>query len=91
MVSQSASPHMAQTYTTRLLDWLALPAVATAQQLICRTVNRIFVGASLCQNQEWLDLSVAQSKDIIPVGSLLAYLPNWAQGYANYCVKSAHI
>ncbi|KAI9465950.1 cytochrome P450, partial [Lactarius psammicola] len=38
-------------------DWVKVPVVETMQRVICATTNRVFVGSSLCQDQDYLTLN----------------------------------
>ncbi|EKM60083.1 uncharacterized protein PHACADRAFT_206285 [Phanerochaete carnosa HHB-10118-sp] len=56
-------------------EWTAVPAMATIMQVVARTSARIFVGLPLCRNQEFLDISVNHTTDVVKTGLILGVLP----------------
>ncbi|KAF8899435.1 cytochrome P450 [Infundibulicybe gibba] len=38
--------------------WTSIPAVSTFTQIVCRAMNRSFVGLPLCRNQDYCDINI---------------------------------
>ncbi|EJD07678.1 cytochrome P450 [Fomitiporia mediterranea MF3/22] len=45
-------------------DWVAVDGMSVMRNVVCRTSNRIFVGAPLCRNADYIDLNINLTIDI---------------------------
>ncbi|KAI0640042.1 cytochrome P450 [Trametes polyzona] len=62
-------------------EWLEVPVVPAAQQIIARASNRIFVGLPACRDQEYLDLTISFTKDIVMDGTFVKIFPKALRPY----------
>ncbi|KAF9231273.1 cytochrome P450 [Melanogaster broomeanus] len=58
-------------------EWKSVPAVHTMQQVVCRTINRVFVGLPLCRNPDWLDLSLQFTLDVVKGAMIIGLFPTF--------------
>ncbi|KAN0130728.1 Cytochrome P450 [Lactarius tabidus] len=56
-------------------DWVKVPVMETMQHVVCATVNRVFVGAPLCRNQEYLNLNLNFTLNVIKNATILKMFP----------------
>ncbi|KIJ39456.1 hypothetical protein M422DRAFT_781034 [Sphaerobolus stellatus SS14] len=56
-------------------EWRRYPALETIIKILCRPVNRVFVGLPLCRNQEYLDLGVKFTTDVFTRAIILNMFP----------------
>ncbi|KAJ3011693.1 hypothetical protein NUW54_g2086 [Trametes sanguinea] len=58
-------------------EWLEVAIMPTMQQIIARASNRVFVGAPLCRNKEYLNLSIKFTIDIVKDKTLVKLAPSF--------------
>ncbi|KIM76338.1 hypothetical protein PILCRDRAFT_797492 [Piloderma croceum F 1598] len=63
-------------------DWTKVCANDAVSQIVCRSANRIFVGAPLCQDPDWLALTLKFSKDVVISGRIISLFPGFLQPIA---------
>ncbi|KIM88557.1 hypothetical protein PILCRDRAFT_769584 [Piloderma croceum F 1598] len=63
-------------------DWTKVCAYDAASQIVCRVANRMFVGAPLCKDPDWLALNLSFSKDVVLGGRTVSLLPRFLQPIA---------
>ncbi|EKM51971.1 uncharacterized protein PHACADRAFT_128033 [Phanerochaete carnosa HHB-10118-sp] len=68
-------------------EWIAMPAMDTVMQVVARTSARIFVGLPLCRNQEFLDISVNYTTDVVKTGLILNIVPVFLKPTANRLIN----
>ncbi|KAF8270428.1 cytochrome P450 [Lactarius quietus] len=56
-------------------DWVKVPIMKTMQHVVSATSNRVFVGAPLCRDQNYLDLNVNFTIDVIKNSTILKMFP----------------
>ncbi|KAN0130729.1 Cytochrome P450 [Lactarius tabidus] len=56
-------------------DWVKVPIVDTIQRTVCATSNRVFVGAPLCRNQDYLNLNLNFTFNVIKHATILKMFP----------------
>ncbi|EKM50979.1 uncharacterized protein PHACADRAFT_262885, partial [Phanerochaete carnosa HHB-10118-sp] len=56
-------------------EWTAVPAMDAIMEVVARTSARIFVGLPLCRNQEFLDIAVNYTTDVVKTGLILNMVP----------------
>ena len=72
-------------------EWKSVPALSSAQKVVCRTTNRVFVGLPLCEpsplsfafiscalgrDPEWIDLNIQYTIDVMTGGAVLGLFPD---------------
>ncbi|KZT70598.1 cytochrome P450 [Daedalea quercina L-15889] len=58
-------------------EWLPVKAFPTVAQIISRASNRVFVGAPLCRDKEFLDLACKYTNDVMTGAGILMFFPNF--------------
>jgi hypothetical protein len=58
-------------------DWVKVPIVDTMERVVCATSNRVFVGAPLCRNQDYLNLNLNFTLNVIKNATLLKMFPKF--------------
>ncbi|KAI0778805.1 cytochrome P450 [Trametes elegans] len=58
-------------------DWLEVPVMKAMLQIVARASSRVFVGTPLCRNQEYLDLSISFTIDIVKDKTLVRFFPEF--------------
>jgi hypothetical protein len=56
-------------------DWVKVPIVDTIQRVVCATSNRVFVGAPLCRNQDYLNLNLNFTLNVMKNAIILKMFP----------------
>ncbi|TFK56599.1 cytochrome P450 [Heliocybe sulcata] len=56
-------------------EWLALPALDTVMQVVCRASNRVFVGLPLCRNKDYCKANVNFAIDVMASAFFLNMFP----------------
>ncbi|KAL5531375.1 hypothetical protein ACEPAG_4252 [Sanghuangporus baumii] len=56
-------------------EWVAIPTLDTARNVVCRTSNRIFVGLPLCRDPDYIDLNINHTIDIMKTVFTLIRVP----------------
>jgi cytochrome P450 len=56
-------------------DWVKVPIVDTMERAVCATSNRVFVGAPLCRNQDYLNLNLSFTLNVIKHATILKMFP----------------
>ncbi|TBU22273.1 cytochrome P450 [Dichomitus squalens] len=57
-------------------EWTSVDVLAAALKVVARTSNRVFVGSSLCLNEEYNDISVQFAVEIVKAGTVLFLFPD---------------
>ncbi|KAI0828877.1 cytochrome P450 [Trametes gibbosa] len=68
--------------------WLEVPVMRTMQQIIARASNRVFVGLPVCRNQEYLDLSISFTIDIVKDKTLIKLFPKFLRPWVGTVMSS---
>ncbi|CDO73010.1 hypothetical protein BN946_scf185007.g64 [Trametes cinnabarina] len=58
-------------------EWLEVAVMPTLQQIIAQISSRVFVGPPLCRNQDYLNLAIAFTIDIIKDRTLVKLAPSF--------------
>ncbi|KAI9441480.1 cytochrome P450 [Lactarius indigo] len=58
-------------------DWVKVPVVETVQRVVCATTNRVFVGAPLCRNQDYLTLNLNFAANVIKFAAVISLFPKF--------------
>ncbi|USW56447.1 Putative cytochrome P450 [Septoria linicola] len=56
-------------------EWTAIPAIKTCSTIISRAANRVFSGAKLCREPEWLEHTRIYGQSIFMEAGILTMLP----------------
>ncbi|KAI5118160.1 hypothetical protein M0805_005782 [Coniferiporia weirii] len=56
-------------------EWIAIPALQTVRQIVCRTSNRLLVGLPLCRNQDYVDLNISFTIDVSVTALRISKIP----------------
>jgi len=56
-------------------DWVKVPLMETTQHVICATTNRVFVGAPLCRNQDYLTLNLNYAINVVKFALIISMFP----------------
>lgn len=64
-----------QYWGTDTENWSDVGVLETMQRIVTRTSNRVFVGAPLCRNDDYLDNSCKYTNDIAVSGSIIKLIP----------------
>ncbi|KAH9061886.1 cytochrome P450 [Lactarius vividus] len=56
-------------------DWVKVPVVETMQHVVCATSNRVFVGPSLCRNQDYLNLNLNFAVNVMKFATIFGMFP----------------
>ncbi|KAI0067894.1 cytochrome P450 [Artomyces pyxidatus] len=58
-------------------EWVAISTRQALRQIICRTTNRVFVGATVCRNEDYQRLHIEFAVDVTKSGRLINRFPNF--------------
>ncbi|EPQ60474.1 cytochrome P450 [Gloeophyllum trabeum ATCC 11539] len=58
-------------------EWIALPALETIMQVVCRASNRVFVGLPVCRNKDYCEANVRFAVDVMASAILLNMFPKF--------------
>ncbi|KAK1231303.1 hypothetical protein PQX77_005583 [Marasmius sp. AFHP31] len=59
-------------------EWVEVPnVIETIQNVVVRTSNRFFVGLPLCRNEDWCDLNLKFTINVLVNGSLINFFPKF--------------
>ncbi|KAF8447272.1 cytochrome P450 [Boletus edulis BED1] len=58
-------------------EWKSVPALSTAQKIISRTSNRVFVGLPLCRDPDWVSLNVEFTMDVVKGATIISLFPKF--------------
>ncbi|KAI8990629.1 cytochrome P450 [Trametes punicea] len=58
-------------------EWLEVHVMSAMQQIIARASNRVFVGLPACRNQEYLDLAISFTTDIVKDATVIRLSPGF--------------
>ncbi|RPD64698.1 cytochrome P450 [Lentinus tigrinus ALCF2SS1-6] len=56
-------------------EWISVNALQTILNIVARTSNRVFVGLAICRNQEYLNLAIRFTLDVVKDAFLVRNLP----------------
>ncbi|KAJ8079813.1 hypothetical protein PM082_016635 [Marasmius tenuissimus] len=56
-------------------DWVKVPTLQKALNIVSRTSNRLFVGLPLCRNKEWLSLNIRYTIDFFVAVAKFSLFP----------------
>ncbi|KAI9441477.1 cytochrome P450 [Lactarius indigo] len=56
-------------------DWVKVPVLETMQRVVCATTNRVFVGAPLCRNQDYLTLNLDYAVNVMKFATIIGMFP----------------
>jgi len=56
-------------------DWVKVPVVETMQRVVCATSNRVFVGTPLCRDQDYVNLNLSFTVDLVKNATILKLFP----------------
>ncbi|KAA1468096.1 cytochrome P450 [Dentipellis sp. KUC8613] len=56
--------------------WVTMPATETIMEIVCRTSNRIFVGAPLCEDPDYRKLNVQFTIDVVKGAFIINRFPD---------------
>ncbi|KAI0071400.1 cytochrome P450 [Panus rudis PR-1116 ss-1] len=56
-------------------DWVAVPALNTMMQVVCRASNRIFVGLPKCRDPDYIDLNIHFTVDVVKGAFIINMFP----------------
>ncbi|KAF8521433.1 cytochrome P450 [Hysterangium stoloniferum] len=62
--------------------WTKIPAYPAITQIVTRASNRIFVGAPLCRNPEYVNISIKYTLDVAMGRETLSRVPEFLRGIA---------
>ncbi|KAI0261281.1 cytochrome P450 [Gloeopeniophorella convolvens] len=57
------------------IDWVTLPILGTIQRAVCRTSNRVFVGAPLCRDPEYQKLNLTFAVNVVKFATIIGLFP----------------
>ncbi|KAH8828974.1 cytochrome P450 [Flagelloscypha sp. PMI_526] len=63
-------------------DWIEVPAMEVLMKMVSRISNRMIVGLPLCHNQEFLDINVKYTTQVITSSVLLRMFPKFLRPFA---------
>ncbi|KAK1225933.1 hypothetical protein PQX77_011132 [Marasmius sp. AFHP31] len=58
-------------------DWVKVPTLQKALNIVSRTSNRLFVGVPLCRNKEWLSLNIRYTIDFFSAVAKISVFPRF--------------
>ncbi|KAL0574343.1 hypothetical protein V5O48_007605 [Marasmius crinis-equi] len=61
-------------------DWVKVPTLGKALNIVCRTSNRLFIGSPLCRNEEWMELNIRLTIDFFTAATKANLFPRFMQG-----------
>ncbi|KAI0095013.1 cytochrome P450 [Irpex rosettiformis] len=64
------------------IHWVAVPALATMENLIARISSRVFVGPQYCRNRDYLHLAVNFARDVSKARRFVGMFPPFLKRYA---------
>ncbi|KAI0673763.1 cytochrome P450 [Trametes maxima] len=62
-------------------EWLEVHVMSAMQQIIARASSRVFVGLPACRDQEYLDLSISFTIDVIKDRTVVKLFPEFLKPY----------
>ena len=72
------------------LDWKPIPMSQKAHRIVTRTANRVLVGAPLCRNEEYLQMSIRYTIDVFGGADKLRGYPDFLKFPATYFVTNIY-
>ncbi|KAJ7913843.1 hypothetical protein B0H13DRAFT_1529855, partial [Mycena leptocephala] len=63
------------------LEGTEITLIPNMIQIVARTTARVFVGLPLCQNKEYIDLSISQTESVLVRAQIIAMFPNILKPY----------
>ncbi|TCD68632.1 hypothetical protein EIP91_010287 [Steccherinum ochraceum] len=63
-------------------EWTKVPALATMMKVVCRTSNRIFVGAPLCRDPDYRELNIEFTVDVVKAALTINMFPHFLRPLA---------
>ena len=73
-----------------ILDWKPISMSQKAHRIVTRTANRVLVGAPLCRNEEYLQMSIRYTVDVFGGADKLRGYPDILKLPATYFVTNIH-
>ncbi|KAF8494612.1 cytochrome P450 [Russula emetica] len=55
--------------------WIKVPFLQTAQRLVCRATNRVFVGVPLCRDRDYQNLNLGFAVNVVIFGTVISLFP----------------
>ncbi|KAG5651327.1 hypothetical protein H0H81_009080 [Sphagnurus paluster] len=71
-----------------LAEWSKFKAMDTMMPIVCRASNRIFVGAPLCRDPDYMDINIKFTITVATAGAVLNLLPAFIRPFANRFLTS---
>ncbi|KAF8488648.1 cytochrome P450 [Russula emetica] len=56
-------------------NWVKIPILESLQRVICRTMNRILVGAPLCRDHDYQTLNLSFASNVLKFGFIISLFP----------------
>ncbi|KAF8075266.1 cytochrome P450 [Lyophyllum atratum] len=69
-------------------EWKKLKVMDTMMPIICRASNRIFVGAPLCRQPDYMDNNIKFTTTVVMSAAILNLVPRVLRPFANYFLTS---
>ncbi|CAA7264109.1 unnamed protein product [Cyclocybe aegerita] len=64
-------------------DWSSIKVLDTMMKIVARASNRIFIGAPLCRDPDYIDLNVQFTVDVVRAGEILCMVPHALRPFVN--------
>jgi hypothetical protein len=65
------------------LDWVSVPALHSTMRVVARASNMIFVGSTVCRNEEYLTRCISFAKSLMAARAIINTFPNFLKPYVN--------
>ncbi|RDX42956.1 cytochrome P450 [Lentinus brumalis] len=56
-------------------EWISVKVLQATLNIVARTSNRVFVGLAMCRNQEYLDLAIRFTVDVVKDSFFIRFFP----------------
>ena len=71
-------------------EWKAVPVSFKSHRIVTRAANRLLVGAPLCRNEEYLQMSIKYTIDVFGGADKLRKYPDFLKSAATYFVTNVN-
>ncbi|KAI0368876.1 cytochrome P450 [Pilatotrama ljubarskyi] len=69
-------------------EWVGVNAMEKTRQIIARASNRVFVGLPACRNEQYLDLAVNFTKNVVKDRAIINLFPTWIKPIVGHLLSN---
>ncbi|KAF8997366.1 cytochrome P450 [Cyathus striatus] len=68
-------------------DWIPIHASGIIKEVVCRCMNRVYVGIPLCRNKDYIELNIQYTVDVVTSAIALSVLPKFLKPIAAFFIS----